>query len=748
MNDLSNSGLSLDSAAWAALEPVIRRFEEAWRAGQRPAIEDYLPAEGPARRALLLELVHADLECRLKAGDAARVEDYLHYPELATDREALLDLIRAEHHLRQRKEPELDLSAYGERFPQCRGDLHFTLPAGEAPAAAEDLPAIPGYDVLALIARGGMGTVYRARQPRLDRLVALKLLAPELADRPIFAERFVREARTLARLSHPHINAVYDFGECGGRYYLALEFVEGTDLRHKLRAGPLTPADAVAIALQVSDALRYAHEEGIIHRDIKPENILLDGKGRVKVADFGLAKLCASGDGQAALTGPQQVMGTVPYMAPEQWYRPRDVDHRVDIYALGVVLHEMVSGELPLEPSRLATGTWAGGRPLGAVVARMLEREPAQRYPNIGAVAADLAKAAESLRSAVDASTRPQAGAKELSLRFVLSATAVFLLGWIATGALANFGLPGLLAAAGGMVALDWVLGRKELARLPKLHKALRERPRSQATANDSLALVLLLIGFGALVASHYASWDRFTLDPSRFVTTHRHYEHRLLGQLKAYQTQAPAVEVVNRDALIVSEGPQALWLWLSGSLLLVGAALCRLETPRLRNTWAGHWWPALVRSLTMILSLTIVTTLSGISGHFSTRLRQVPVRQCILNADAEQANVRLERWAAEEDYELRFAGSWGLETVPDRRIAAQVFWFEARPQGILDRWQLTWRGPQRSRPLFKIQCLSGGTPPETIVRIDSGVVADDSADRDDGEGILDRLQKALASDR
>ena len=156
---------------------------------------------------------------------------------------------------------------------------------------------------------------------------ALKLLAPELAVRPVFAERFVREARALARLSHPHIIAVHDFGECGGRHYLALEFVDGTDLRRKLRAGPLPPAEAVTIALQVCDALRYAHEEGIVHRDIKPENILLDRKGRVKVADFGLAKLCASGADSAGLTGPQQVLGTVPYMAPEQWQWPQEVDH-------------------------------------------------------------------------------------------------------------------------------------------------------------------------------------------------------------------------------------------------------------------------------------------------------------------------------------------------------------------------------------------------------------------------------------
>ena len=136
-----------------------------------------------------------------------------------------------------------------------------------------------------------MGAVYQARQLKLDRLVAIKILPPEWGRDPAFAERFAREARALARLNHPQIVGVHDFGEAGGLYYLIMEFVDGVNLRQLLRAGQLQPRQALAIVPQVCDALQYAHEEGIVHRDIKPENILLDKRGRVKIADFGLAKL-------------------------------------------------------------------------------------------------------------------------------------------------------------------------------------------------------------------------------------------------------------------------------------------------------------------------------------------------------------------------------------------------------------------------------------------------------------------------
>ena len=151
--------------------------------------------------------------------------------------------------------------------------------------------ALPQFEILECIGRGGMGVVYKARQPQLDRLVALKILLPGLEHDPGFAERFSREARALAKLSHPNIVTVHDFGESGGYFWLTMEYVDGVNLRQAMQAARFTPAQALALIPELCAALQYAHDHGVLHRDIKPENILLDAKGRVKVADFGIARM-------------------------------------------------------------------------------------------------------------------------------------------------------------------------------------------------------------------------------------------------------------------------------------------------------------------------------------------------------------------------------------------------------------------------------------------------------------------------
>jgi hypothetical protein len=248
----------------------------------------------------------------------------------------------------------------------------------------------PGLEILELLGLGGMGAVYKARQTKLDRLVAVKVLPPEWGKEPAFAERFAREAKALARLGHPHIVAVHDFGESDGLFYLVMEYVDGANLRNILQAGRLEPAEALAIIPQICDALQYAHGEGIVHRDIKPENILLDSKGRVKIADFGLAKLLGRSRASFTLTGTHQVMGTLDYMAPEQRNNPQEVDHRADIYSLGVVFYEMLTGELPL--GRFAPPSHSAGvdARLDKVVFKALEREPQQRYQRVSEVKTDL----------------------------------------------------------------------------------------------------------------------------------------------------------------------------------------------------------------------------------------------------------------------------------------------------------------------------------------------------------------------
>ena len=289
--------------------------------------------------------------------------------------------------------------------PSCLVSAHFgsaaeltepAAPAAATPSIDDIAPHFPQLEILACLGRGGMGVVYRARQKSLGRLVALKLLAPERGSDPAFAERFTREAQALALLDHPHIVTIHDFGQAGGYYYLLMEYVDGVTLRQLVHGGRIAAREALAIVPQICDALQFAHDHGVVHRDIKPENILLDRRGQVKVADFGLAKLVgtaaepAGAEGEigagvfadsADITAAGHVMGTPRYMAPEQRERPTEVDHRADIYALGVVLYQMLTGDLPGEkqlepPSRRVRLDVR----LDEIVLRALEKDPERRY--------------------------------------------------------------------------------------------------------------------------------------------------------------------------------------------------------------------------------------------------------------------------------------------------------------------------------------------------------------------------------
>ncbi len=243
------------------------------------------------------------------------------------------------------------------------------------PPAPEEIAAkFPQFEITECLGRGGMGVVYKARQKSLDRWVAIKILAPERVGEAAFAERFAREARTLARLNHPNIVTVYDHGETDGLFYIVMEFVDGVNLRDLLREGKLAPKQALGIVPPVCEALQFAHDKGIVHRDIKPENLLLDRDGRVKIADFGIATLMGATGGMA---------GTPPYMAPEQ-AAAREIDHRADIYALGVLLYEMLTGERPTgdfaPPSRKAR---VDGR-IDEMVMRAMAKNPARRFATAG----------------------------------------------------------------------------------------------------------------------------------------------------------------------------------------------------------------------------------------------------------------------------------------------------------------------------------------------------------------------------
>lgn len=274
-------------------------------------------------------------------------------------------------------------------------DSEFHERLRDAPPTPQELAAdFPNLEIVRFIGRGGMGVVYEALDRQLDRKVALKILSPAIARDPAFAERFMREAKVMAKLTHPHVVGIYDFGKkvrIGAERdaplcFFLMEFVDGLTLRQLLDSGELTPQQAFAIVPQICEALQYAHNKGVVHRDIKPENILMDRQGNVKIADFGLAKMMGLQSRDYTISTTGQVLGTLHYMAPEQMERPTEVDHRADIYSLGVVFYQMLTGELPLgrfaPPSRKAP---VDAR-LDEVVLRALEKEPARRYQQASAL--------------------------------------------------------------------------------------------------------------------------------------------------------------------------------------------------------------------------------------------------------------------------------------------------------------------------------------------------------------------------
>jgi predicted Ser/Thr protein kinase len=268
----------------------------------------------------------------------------------------------------------------------------------------------PQLEMLEHLGQGGMGVVYKARQRQLDRLVAVKLLPPSVGEEPAFAERFTREAQALARLNHQNIVQIYDFGRTDEYFYFVMEYVDGLNLRALIRDRKLDPEAALKIVPQICEALQFAHDEGIVHRDIKPENILVDKKGRVKIADFGLAKLLGRGAEDLSLTGTGQLMGTLGYMAPEQLQQAHAVDHRADIYSMGVVFYEMLTGQLPIGRFELPSKKVQVDVRLDEIVLRSLESEPDRRYQHASDVKTDLE------RFGVDSKPREQSSDRQMQV--------------------------------------------------------------------------------------------------------------------------------------------------------------------------------------------------------------------------------------------------------------------------------------------------------------------------------------------
>jgi hypothetical protein len=401
---------------WHEREDLLDRFEEAWRRGERPVLDDYRPS-GVASLSLLAELVLTDLEFRLKAGEAGRVEEYLQrYSELDADPETFLALTVAEFAFRRRREPDLDPEDFGNRFPRQREAILARLQT-----LVHDRVCVPGYEILGELGRGGMGVVYKARQLALDRIVALKMIQAAAHAGPKEKTRFRREASAAARLQHPNIVQIYEVGEHDGRPYLALEYVDGGNLAQQL-ARALPPARQAAQLVEVlARAMHVAHQKGIIHRDLKPANILLsriedrgskiedrkdngDFRSSIpKITDFGLSKQM---EDEARHTHSGAILGTPAYMAPEQaGGRMRDVGPRTDVYALGAILYELLTGRPPFRaetslatlqqvladdpapPRRLQPGI---SPDLETICLKCLQKEGRRRYDSAHDLAEDL----------------------------------------------------------------------------------------------------------------------------------------------------------------------------------------------------------------------------------------------------------------------------------------------------------------------------------------------------------------------
>ncbi len=353
---------------WSIIRRIVARFEEAWRLGERPLIDDYLAEVGADRNEVVVELVHAELEFRLKAGEPVRVEGYQErYPEeLASDQGSLVELIVTEWSIRCRIGPDPVDAEYQTRFPSLfdavveRRELRSVKPTGASsltnlrspmaqPAEPEiELPSMFGrFELRERVGAGSFGLVFRAWDTVMKRHVAVKVPRQGALTSNEDVQTFLREARIASLLVHAHIVPLHETSTIDGMPYIVSQYIEGETLADALRDGPLPFATSAELMATVADALYYAHEhpKQVIHRDLKPSNILLDAWGRPHLTDFGLAQR-EGGENSAIVTTDMVAIGTPAYMSPEQ-VRGEKLGPPSDVFSAGIILYQLLTGELP-----------------------------------------------------------------------------------------------------------------------------------------------------------------------------------------------------------------------------------------------------------------------------------------------------------------------------------------------------------------------------------------------------------------
>ncbi len=648
-----------------------------------------------------------------------------------------------------------------------------TMASGFVPPTPEELaPHFPQLEILELLGKGGMGAVYKARQPGLDRFVAVKILPPEVGTDPAFAERFTREARTLGKLSHQNIVAIFDSGQTGDLYYFLMEFIDGANLRQIIQSGGIQPEQALAIVPQICDALQFAHDAGVVHRDIKPENILVDKQGQVKIADFGLAKLIGQAPAEFTLTGTNQVMGTLHYIAPEQMAGSRGVDHRADIYSLGVVFYEMLTGALPMGRFEPPSKKVQVDVRLDEVVLRALENEPQRRYQQAGDVktAVDIISNRASPDASTPTTTRKHSISQEsvtvssmwrrltmLPARLTGEIVLLWILGWVITGIGWNFGPWGLFAGGIGMTCVGYGVAMRARQ---ALNIAVAAPPSRWARCwVDSNDIVGLLFGWFLLVAATVNSWTLFVDlsmldgDPAVFLQRYEQQEHRLIRQLSEFENDVPDVEFATRNFRFnpIATTMPGVWslIFVLGGIVSIASAF----RGRLQGTHSGFaspfWRPIFAIAVLMFATLWLAQMGSQFVSLFHDGSINASTGQTQLTVRAEAKNdavmETINEWLQQHDFHQRFLNSWNLETVPTGKRVAKVDRL-GYVQGWFDRWAVRWTGPQQRSPALEIVVLSSESQDESAVRIHTSMGRKDQQTISDWQPMLDDLKAAIKS--